>query len=134
MSGGNMRRKPSNIQVSKLKEWIEDHYLQLAIFNGSLILLALLRSAGYFEPYFAITINSIFVFSILSSVFLFGMSHRGAAILAVTFWLLAAIFRILNIEVWAERAALYSYEVLVVSVLITIYRFLASPLRRLIKK
>lgn len=122
-----MRSKPENIRVIKLKKWIVEHYLQLAFFNGFLILLVLLRSAGYFEPYFTITINSIFVFSVFVSIFLLGLSARTAAVLAVFFWLLAALFRVLNIEVWGERAALYSYEVLIVSVLITIYRYLTKP-------
>lgn len=116
-----MISRQNNIQVSKLKEWIEDHYLQLAIFNGSLILLVLLRSAGYFEPYFTITINAIFVFSILSSIFLFGLSARTAMIFAVFFWLLAALFRVLNIEVWAERTAIYAFEALSLGLLLMIY-------------
>lgn len=106
---------------SDLQDWILKHYLQLAIFNGILVLLVLLRSAGYFEPYLPITINLIYIVSLILSIFLLGMKSKGAYILALGFWFSAAILRIINIEVWAERAAVYSYEALVIGFLLMLF-------------
>lgn len=106
---------------SDLQDWILRHYLQLAIFNGILVLLVLLRSAGYFEPYLPITINLIYIVSLILSIFLLGMKSKGAYILALGFWFSAAILRIINIEVWAERAAVYSYEALVLGFLLMLF-------------
>ena len=116
-----------DVKLVKLKAWINSHYLQLAVFNIYLIILVLLRSAGYFEPYLPITINLIFMSSLILSVFLLNLSTRASVILAVFFWVLAAIFRILNIEVWAERAALYSYESLILSIFILMQKYLSTP-------
>jgi len=116
-----------DVKLVKLKAWINSHYLQLAVFNIYLIILVLLRSAGYFEPYLPITINLIFMSSLILSVFLLNLSTRASVILAVFFWALAAIFRILNIEVWAERAALYSYESLILSIFILMQKYLSTP-------
>lgn len=104
-----------------LQEWIIGHYLQLAIFNGVLILLVLLRSAGYFEPYFPITINLIYIISLALSIILLGMKSKGAFILALVFWVLAGFLRIVNIEVWAQRAAVYSYEALVIGLVLMVF-------------
>lgn len=114
--------KSRKYEKDKLRLWIAKHYLQLALFNIILIVLVLLRSAGYFEPFFPITINVIFVFSLLLSVLLLGTNVRSAIVVAFVFWILAALFRILNINVWAERAAIYSYEALFVATILLLYK------------
>lgn len=106
---------------SFLQEWIIDHYLQLAVFNGILILLVLLRSASYFEPYFPITINLIYVISLTLSIVLLGMRSKGAFILALVFWVLAGFLRVVNIEVWGQRSAIYSYEALVIGLVLMVF-------------
>ena len=93
-----------------LKDWTEKKYFQLAILNIFLIFLVLLKSAGYFYPYFPITINSIVVLGILASIVLLRFNSRFSFILAIMFWSFTALFRILNIVPWAERMAIYSYE------------------------
>ena len=128
-----MKKRLSNNSV--LQDWILEHYLQLAIFNGVLVLLVLLRSAGYFEPYLPITINLIYIVSLILSIFLLGMKSKGAYILALGFWFSAAVLRIINIEVWAERAAVYSYEALVVGFLLMFFprfNFLKDFINKLI--
>ena len=93
-----------------LKDWTEKKYFQLAILNIFLIFLFFLKSAGYFYPYFPITINSIVVLGILASIVLLRFNSRFSFILAIMFWSFTALFRILNIVPWAERMAIYSYE------------------------
>lgn len=120
-------RKPSwnqRIWREKLQNWVELHYFQLAIFNVVLVILLLLRSAGYFEPFFGITINSIFFMALVLSIFLLGTRSRGAFTVALIFWLFAAILKLAKIDVWAERTAIYSFQALVVGVVLLIWESL----------
>lgn len=104
----------------KVQNWVEFHYLQLALFNVVLVILLLLRSAGYFEPYFGITINSIFLMALVLSIFLLGTRSKAAFAVALVFWLLAAILKLAKIDVWAERNAIYSFQALTIGVLLFI--------------
>lgn len=108
----------------KLQKWVELHYFQLAIFNVVLVILLLLRSAGYFEPFFGITINSIFLIALVLSIFLLGTRSCGAFTVALIFWLFAAFLKLAKIDVWAERNAIYSFQALVVGVLLLVWESL----------
>ena len=109
--------KLSNKFSIELKNWTEKKYFQLAIFNIFLIFLVLLKSAGYFDPYFPITINSIVVAGILASIILLKVNSKFTFILAITFWFFTALFRVLSIIPWAERMAIYSYEAFAIGVI-----------------
>ncbi len=112
------------ILEGKIKSWVELHYFQLAVFNVILMVLLLLRSAGYFEPYFGITINSIFLIALILSIFLLGTQSRGALVVALAFWLFAAFLKLAKVDVWAERTAIYSFQALVVGVVLLIWESL----------
>lgn len=103
-----------------LRKWIATHQFQLALFNGFLMLMILLRSAGYFEPFIPLTINLIFASALVLSVFLLDTTSRGAVSIALIFWVIAGLLRVLSIEVWAERAAVYSFEALLLSIFLFI--------------
>lgn len=94
----------------RLRKWVEQKYFQLAILNVFLLSLVLLKSAGYFEPYFPITINVIVILGVLASIFLLKISSSFVFVTSLVFWVLTALFRILYIIPWAERTALYSFE------------------------
>lgn len=102
--------------TGKFQEWGQKKYFQLAMLNIFLVILVLLRSAGYFEPYFPITINAIVILGVLASIVLLRVGSSFAFIISFTFWILTAIFRILYIVPWAERTALYSFESFVIGV------------------
>ncbi|MDO8503207.1 MAG: hypothetical protein Q7S60_00805 [bacterium] len=112
------------VSKGKIKSWVELHYFQLAVFNIVLMVLLLLRSAGYFEPYFGITINSIFLIALILSVFLLGTQSRGAFAVALAFWLFAAVLKLVRIDTWAERTAIYSFQALVIGVVLLIWESL----------
>lgn len=101
-----------------LKIWINAHIFPLLILNIYLVLLVLLRSAGYFEPYLSISINFIFVTSLLLTVFILNLSSKGSFIISLIFWTLSFILYYANILVWAERAGVYTYESLVLGVVL----------------
>ena len=109
--------KFSNKLSIDLKSWAEKKYLQLAVFNIFLVFLVLLKSAGYFDPYFPITINSIVVLGILASIILLKVDSKAPFTLAIIFWFFTALFRVLNIIPWAERMAIYAYESFAIGVI-----------------
>ncbi|HBL52257.1 MAG: hypothetical protein A3D24_01935 [Candidatus Blackburnbacteria bacterium RIFCSPHIGHO2_02_FULL_39_13] len=104
----------------KTRKWIKAHQIGFGLFNVLIMLMILLRSAGYFEPYMTISINLIFIVALLSAIFLLEMRDRGAFGVALVFWFIAGILRVFKIDVWAERAALYTFEALFVGVLLLI--------------
>lgn len=119
----NVRKKSpfQNVWRERLRNWVELHYFQLALFNVVLVILLLLRSAGYFEPFFGITINSIFLIALILSIFILGTRSRAAFAVALIFWLFAAVLKLAKIDVWAERNAIYSFQGLVIGVLLLIW-------------
>lgn len=109
-----------NKEVRKIKVWSEGRIVGLFIFNALLVLLVLLHSAGYFAPFFPLTINTIVMVSLISSIFLLGTNSKAAFTLTLLFWLFAAFLKIVKIDVWAERTVIYSYEALIVGVFLFI--------------
>jgi len=99
-----------------LKRWANENILGIFIFNLVLISLLLLRSAGYFAPFFEININLIVMVSLILLIFLLKFKSNGVFILTGLFWLFAAFLRVAGVNIWAERTAVYAYEALVVGV------------------
>ncbi len=115
----------TNINTQLIKDdfekWVSIHYFQLAIFNIILIILTLLRSAGYFEPFFPITINMIVFISLMMMIFLLKMGSRFLFTLALIFWIFAEIFQLLQILVWSERAAIYAFDAISIGIVQVIF-------------
>lgn len=110
----------------QLKKWILTHYFHLALFNVLLIILVLLRSAGYFQPYLPITIHAIILFTLLLLVFLLGVNSRFLFCLTFSLWLFATLLKIVGIDVWSERTSVYVYEALVIAIFLLIAENLSS--------
>lgn len=100
----------------RLKSWTAAHYLNLALFNLILIILVLLRSAGYFDPYFPITIHAIVLITLLLLVFFLGVNSKFFFVLTCVLWIFVAFLKLVGIDVWAERTSVYAFEVLVLGV------------------
>src|SRR3989344_4957014 len=109
------------IFVKNVETWVVRHYLQIAIFNLVIILLFLLRSAGYFVPYFEISVNLIAFIAFLFLILLFGARSKVMFIVFLFFWVFASFLRLLGIEIWAERTAVYTYQALVLGTIMLIY-------------
>lgn len=108
------------------KRWVTGHYFQIALFNMITIVLFLLYSAGYFRPYFAITINFIVLIMLILSVVLLQAKSLFLFIVSLSFWIFAAFLRMVGIEVWAERTSIYVYESLVIAGIVMIVEILRS--------
>lgn len=106
--------KNKQVKVQHLQYWAQNKIFGLFVFNLIVMLLVVLRSAGYFAPYFPITINFIVFVSLILAIFL--LNIRSSTLFAITliFWILAAILKISDIDVWAQRAALYTFQALLV--------------------
>lgn len=107
--------------IPQLNGWVTAHYLNLALFNLILIILVILRSAGYFDPYFPITIQAIVLIILILLVFLLGVNSKFLFVLTCVFWIFAASLKLVGIDVWAERTTVYVYEGLVIAVLLLIF-------------
>lgn len=103
-------KKYYGIMLNFLQEWSQQKILNLFIFNAVLTMLLLLRSAGYFAPYLPLTINLITLLCFIMAVFLLGFRFRALFVITLLFWLFAAFLKIIGINIWAERAAIYSFE------------------------
>lgn len=105
-------------KIPQLKSWTATHYLNLALFNLILIVLVLLRSAGYFDPYFSITIHAIVLITLILLVFLLGVNSKFLFVLTCVLWIFVAFLKLVGIDVWAERTSVYAFEVLVLGVIL----------------
>lgn len=115
----------------RINDWVISHYLQLALFNIFLILIFLLRSAGYFHPFMVISVNLIVVFSLILAVVLFGWGGRHLYFVAVVFWVFALFLKLVKIDIWAERTTIYVYQSLVIGTVLLMVEGLFS---RIFKK
>lgn len=107
-------------KLQQIKVWAETNIFGLFVLNISIMLLILLRSAGYFAPFFLITINTIVFIALILSVFLLGLRSKGVFLVALILWVFSGLLRALNIDVWAERSAIYMYQSLIVGVALII--------------
>ena len=104
----------------QLQNWAQEEVLGIFIFTIVLVLLLLLYSAGYFAPYIPLTINLIVVMAIILSIILLQLNSKFIFSTAIFFWVLTILFMIFNIDVWAERAAIYSFETLIIGIILLV--------------
>lgn len=116
-------------KFSNLQSWAQKRMFGLFVFNLTVMLLIILRSAGYFSPFFLITINFIVFLSLILAIFLLNIKDKALFIVSFIFWALAGLLQTVNINVWAERAALYSFEALVIGIILFIIENIILPFK-----
>ncbi len=104
--------------LEKIENWSKNHLAGLFIFNILIISLLLLKSGGYFYPYYTITINSVVFIGFIGSIILLGVRSKVLFLIAFIFWLFAGYMRVIGIEVWAERTSLYTYQAILLGVIL----------------
>ncbi len=95
---------------SSLSSWVKTHYLNLAIYNLILMILVLLHTAKYFDPFWLISINAIIFFALVLSIFILNIKSTILFIISLCFFLFASIMKIAKIDIWAERTTVYVYQ------------------------
>ncbi len=114
------------VRIDSLQSWAQNKIFGLFVFNLLIMLLIVLRSAGYFEPFFLITINFIVFVSLVLAIFLLNIRSSMLFIIALVFWILTALLRVINIEVWAQRAAIYTFQSLIVGLVLFVIEVIRS--------
>lgn len=107
-------------QLEIFRNWVKEHYFQLSIFNMILVMLLLLRSAGYFEPYLALSVNLIVFIALIGMVTLLKARVKTLIIVTIFFWIFAGALKILGVDIWAERTAIYAFEALLIAIVLLI--------------
>lgn len=114
-------KKQSKKYKNKIDLWVSGHHLQLVLFNLIIVLFFLLRSAGYFQPYYTLSVNFIILLGLFISIPLLNFGSRAMFIIAIVFLIFTGLLKLLAIDVWAERSAIYVYQPLVLGLLLMIY-------------
>lgn len=102
----------------KVSAWTSSHYINLAIFNSLTVILVLLHSAKYFDPFWVISINTVIFILLVVSVLLLGTGSRTLFLIAASFLIFAGFMKMLGIGVWAERVAIYMFQAFLLGVLL----------------
>lgn len=109
-----------NSFYSNIQEWGNKHLFKMLVFNTILMFLVLMRSAGYFLPFFGISVNFIVLSMLVLSIFLLNSNSKTMFITAFLLWMFAALMKVLKIDIWAERTAIYTFEALFIGTILLI--------------
>lgn len=104
-----------------LSTWVKKHTLGLYLFNITMMILVLLRTAGYFHPFFLITINFIVFLGLVLSAVLLGVKSSGMYLIAIIFWTLSLFFAMVKIWVWSERSSIYTFDAFVIGTILFLF-------------
>ncbi len=109
-------KKIVNKYLESLSSWSNERIFNLFLFNIFIMLMIVLRSAGYFDPFFLITINTIVLLGLIIAVFLLGVGSKLMFSVALVFWIFAALLKMVKIDVWAERTSVYFFQAFIIGV------------------
>jgi hypothetical protein len=110
--------------IQKVNTWFKNNQGKIGFFNIFVMILVVLRSAGYFHPYYPITVNFIVFVSVVVAVVLFNLKSKAVILLSIAFWVFAAGIRILHVDVWAERTTIYVFQTFIVGVILLISEYI----------
>ena len=116
-----MLKKSFSKKLKNIETWARNNVAGIFLFNLILLILALLRFAGYFNPYLPININLIYLTSLVLSIFLLKANSRAIFVVGFLFWIFAGFLKVVQVEVWAERTVEYVFQALVLGTLFLIY-------------
>ncbi|MFA5770886.1 MAG: hypothetical protein WC894_05335, partial [Patescibacteria group bacterium] len=98
--------------------WSLKNTLGIFLFNIVIIVLVLLHTANYFNPYFFISINVIFFIGFILLPIMLKADYPVLFLFACLFWILSAILKFIKIDVWAERSSIYAFQAFFVGVVV----------------
>lgn len=111
-----------DLKKSYVRDWSNANLINLFLFNIAIAVMLLLHSAGYFAPYFPITINLVVLMSLILSIFLLGATSQAIFAISLLFWVFAGLLKVLGVDVWAERTTVYCFEAFVLGVILMFVR------------
>lgn len=107
--------------LSDFYDWTKKYNYRLVAFNLIIIFIFMLRSAGYFQPYFPISVNFIVIVGLLLAVIMLGARAKFIFLSSLLFWIFAGILKLLKIDVWAERSGVYVYEMVFMGIVVFVF-------------
>lgn len=108
--------------LKSVKTWVNDHLAGLFVFNLIVLILVLLNTADYFKPFFFLGINFIFFFALILAAILLGAREKVMFSLALIFLVLTAFFKLLKVNIWADRASIYFFQSFIIGLVIFIWK------------
>lgn len=114
-----------------IESWTKRYHYRLMLLNIILIVLFLLHSVGYFHPYFPISINFIILITLILSAFLLNARSKVFFIAALFFWIIAMFFKLVRVDVWAERTGDYVFQMLLLGVIILFWEQISPSVKKL---
>jgi len=112
----------SSIYRKQLNSWVNKHLVGLFVFNLIILFLVLLSNAGYFQPFFYLSINLITFISLILSIFLLGSSSRSMFVISILFLFFAGFLRFFQINIWAERSGIYAFQSFLLGLFLFLYK------------
>lgn len=109
-----------NLKNKILNKWAKKYMVGIFLFNIILSILVLLNAAEYFKPFFFLGINSIFFIMLILSIFLLGLVSKSMFIVSIIFLFFTAFLKTVNINIWAERTAIYTFEALIIGTILLV--------------
>lgn len=109
------------LYAKRLKDWAKDNYLQIGIYNISIMIIMLLRSAGYFHPYLVISVNLVVLFALVMAIILFKPRSSLYFFVFLAFWIFAGILKVLEVDIWAERTSVYAFQSLLIAAILFLF-------------
>ena len=108
----------------KLVNWSKNNLPGIFLFNLIIVILVLLRSANYFQPFFSLNINSIFFVGFILLPFLLKANYEALFSIAGLFWLLSALFKLFRVDIWAERSSIYCFQAFFIGLMILFFDYI----------
>jgi hypothetical protein len=117
----NIYHKQIERVKGNFKRWSRKFSVGFLIYNLIIMVLILLRSAGYFAPYLPLSINTIIFLCLCLSIFLLGVRSKAMFCITIIFWIFTATLKIIDISIWSERTAIYCFQALGIGILLFMY-------------
>lgn len=108
-------------KFSDLNKWARKSIGGLFLFNLVILLLVLLRFAGYFTPFLTININLIYLISLVLSVILLRVQTRAMFVLALVLWFFGMFLKVVHVDIWADRTIEYFFQAVVIGIFLFFY-------------
>lgn len=124
----------SKINKDSYQNWVLERIAVFFVYNVLMMLLVLMHSVGYFNPYFVISVNVIVMLAIVFAVILLRVTSKFVFACTIFFWLVASFFQLNHIDIWAERAGIYTYESLIVGVVVLFLEVIGNNIKNYSKR
>jgi hypothetical protein len=110
-----------NINIDLVNRWTRKNLSGLFITNLIVIIMVLLSNAGYFRPYLFLGINVIIFVTLILSIILLYSRSRTMFLISVFFWIFSCLLKIVKVDVWAERSAIYAFQSMFLGIILTTF-------------